>query len=231
MTAQKDRARVWGPAATLGWVVLVLIVSTTAEYVVFQTVFFETFVGTSTDDLDAATASLIVSFAITTTLTVTAVKLRRGASAQDYFALRAFPLKSVSGWLVLGAVVATLVTWIRLPEETVADARLLEQRALVPYAIGLILLAPLAEELLFRGFAISGFCGSRFSSAVAVPVSAVFWASAHSEESWVDYIALFVLGCVLGVLRVKSRSTLPPLSLHMVSNLGAFLFAVARSWF
>jgi hypothetical protein len=231
MTAQNDHSRTWGPAATLGWIVLILIVSTTAEYMVFQAVFYETFVGTPTDGLDAATASLIVSFTVTTTLTLTAVKLRRGASARDYFALRASPLPAVSGWLVVAVVVATLVAWIRLPEETAADAQLFEQRALVPYVVSLILLAPFSEELLFRGFAISGFCGPRFSSAVAVPVSGALWATAHSEEFWVDYVALFVLGCVLGVMRVKSRSILPPLLIHMMINLGAFLFVAARSWF
>jgi membrane protease YdiL (CAAX protease family) len=231
MTAQNDGARTWGPAATLGWMVFILIASSTAEYMAFRFVFYETFVGTPTDDLDAATASLIVSFAVTTVLTLTAVKLRRGASAQDYLALRACPVRTAWGWLVVATVVATLVAWVRLPEETAADARLLDQRALVPYVIVLVLLTPLSEELLFRGFTISGFCGSRFFSAAAVPVSGALWATAHSEESWVDYVALFVLGCVLGAMRVKSHSILPPLLAHMVSNLGAFLFVAARGSF
>jgi len=74
--------------------------------------------------------------------------------------------------------------------------------------------APLAEELMFRGLGYSLL--ERFGGAVAIAGSSAAWALAHGLIE--AFPVIFVLGIGLGLLRRASRSILPGMLLHGVFN-------------
>ncbi len=155
---------------------------------------------------------------ILTTFTLTAILLRRGAPIRQYLAIRKADWRAVFPGLVLGAAVGLVVGWMRLPPATEADVRTLDQDLFAAYFFLLAFVVPIMEEALFRGFAIAGFLTSRLGATLPVPLSAALWSFAHDAPSWTHYAGLFVFGCVLGALRIRSDSILPPLALHALLN-------------
>ena len=102
---------------------------------------------------------------------------------------------------------------------------------LVLLAIALIVAAPLMEEMLFRGFLLRGYAGSRFGVVGAVLLTSAAWAAMHVQYEFFYIAHIFVLGCVFGWLRWRSGSTTLTLMLHALVNLGALLqvaYIVAR---
>jgi membrane protease YdiL (CAAX protease family) len=78
------------------------------------------------------------------------------------------------------------------------------------------LLAPLFEELLFRG-AVLGWLAKRLPLSWAIVVSATLFALMHGFPIVMPYAFLF--GLIAGWLRVRSGSTLPGLLMHALNNL------------
>lgn len=79
-----------------------------------------------------------------------------------------------------------------------------------------VLLAPLGEELVFRGFLLPRLQAQK-GAAWAVGVSAVFFALLHSQYG--VYIPLIILyGVVLGWARVRSGGLKAPILLHLSIN-------------
>jgi len=76
-------------------------------------------------------------------------------------------------------------------------------------------LAPLAEELVFRGL-LYGWLDGRWGATVAWAVSSLLFAAAHAEPAHV--VLVLPLGLWFGFLRWRSGSLWPSLVAHIVNN-------------
>ena len=94
-----------------------------------------------------------------------------------------------------------------------------------PLTVGLLggmvmVMAPLFEEILFRGFFLTSL--TRYlPMGAAIALSALLFAIAHLNLA--DILPLTVLGFVLGAVYVRSRNLLSSMLLHSLWNSGSFL--------
>jgi membrane protease YdiL (CAAX protease family) len=87
----------------------------------------------------------------------------------------------------------------------------------------LAVLAPLVEELVFRGL-LYGWIAGRWGSLAGLIVSSVAFAAAHYEPAHV--VLVLPLGFFFGWLRRRTDSLLPSLFSHIVNNGFALVAAV-----
>jgi membrane protease YdiL (CAAX protease family) len=90
-------------------------------------------------------------------------------------------------------------------------------------ALLVVCVAPVVEELVFRGVLLSGLA-SRMRIGWAIVVSAVIFGLVHLPDfkfAWYPVPALILLGLVLAWLRVRTRSLWPSITLHATNNLVA----------
>ncbi len=92
--------------------------------------------------------------------------------------------------------------------------------------IALCIATPVFEELLFRGFLLRGWELSRLGPAGAVILSSLIWSVIHVQYGLYDLIFIFVLGLMLGFMRVKTNSIIPGIACHAFVNLVAMIEAV-----
>ena len=83
--------------------------------------------------------------------------------------------------------------------------------------------APLAEEVIFRGVLLPGLAASRLGTAGAAVLTAALWAAIHGQYDLFDMSAVFTLGLVFAAARLHTRSLWPPLLLHAAVNAVAML--------
>ena len=91
-----------------------------------------------------------------------------------------------------------------------------------PVWIGLfviVVVAPLSEELLFRGFIYGGLAQSIIGPLGAILTTSVIWAALHIQYTWLIIMQIFLYGVVFGVVRWKSGSLWPPIISHCLNNL------------
>ena len=84
------------------------------------------------------------------------------------------------------------------------------------------LLAPVAEELMFRGL-LFGWLAGRWGGGVAAGISSLVFAAAHLEPAHI--LLVLPLGLLFGWLRWRTGSLLPSMVAHIVNN----SFAVVAS--
>jgi hypothetical protein len=84
-------------------------------------------------------------------------------------------------------------------------------------AVLVVVGAPIAEELTFRGLLWAGLAKRRAADWVCVLVTAAAFALIHFEPKRV--LVLFTIGVVLGVVRLKSQSVGASMIAHGVNNL------------
>jgi len=140
--------------------------------------------------------------------------------------------------LVMGVVLAVLAMLLLsvLPEET--QRQMIEQSdLLMPETVGeaalllviAVLLAPLVEELYFRGIVLR-VLGARLPFAGAAAFTAVFFSLMHGHlftmpdvAGWVLSGVIFVLGMVLAWLTRWSGSLRPAIAMHAAYNFVLFM--------
>ncbi len=81
--------------------------------------------------------------------------------------------------------------------------------------LGSIIIAPICEELFFRGFVLPGLL-HEMSPVWAVLISAALFATAHVDPG--TFLPLFAIGIALGFVRLRSGSVWASISLHMLNN-------------
>jgi membrane protease YdiL (CAAX protease family) len=84
------------------------------------------------------------------------------------------------------------------------------------------LLPALCEELVMRGVLLPSLA-VRMASAPAVVLTAAVFALIHFDP--IRFLFTFVLGLVLGALRLRTRSLWPPVAVHLSVNALTFLIA------
>ncbi|MCK6505810.1 CPBP family intramembrane metalloprotease [Myxococcota bacterium] len=110
----------------------------------------------------------------------------------------------------------------RILEEVLAAPDSPVAMATVAYGV---LLAPVVEELVFRGFLLPPLA-RRLGPAAAVGITSLLFGLMHlSDPAAVPPLVAF--GLALGLLRLRSASLGPPVLLHLLNNAAAFGLALA----
>lgn len=236
MTPQSSEAkvrRVWGFWATIGLGLAVGLARIAAQVVVLVPIVMVTVIADSQGDAVSSAQSLgsfglllsvagLVSCAVGVSAILVLILARRGASIDDYLALR--PVRRLDLLLALAAGMVLVVLSDALGsalgrpmnEFMVVIAR--TYRSATLFTLALIVAAPLFEEICFRGFLYEGFERSWLGPVGAIVVTALVWASIHLQYDLFDMGVIFVSGLLLGVVRWRTRSLLPCLALHAAWN-------------
>jgi uncharacterized protein len=95
---------------------------------------------------------------------------------------------------------------------------------LLPALVAAILIvAPLSEEILFRGFLLPGWAASWLRPGGAIVLTAAIWASLHSQYDWITMLDIFAIGLLFGWIRQRSGSTVATIILHFAQNAKALV--------
>jgi membrane protease YdiL (CAAX protease family) len=152
------------------------------------------------------------------------VSRREGLRALGF---RAMPLRPALGWVIGGLAVvivgsiiySALVQTFHLPLQTNAD-ELAQQAHYMPLTvlallIGAVVVAPICEEIFFRGFLFSGLLHG-MALWPAVLLSSLLFGIAHGQVG--SFVPLVIIGMVLAVVRWYTGSIWPGFAIHMGNN-------------
>jgi membrane protease YdiL (CAAX protease family) len=155
---------------------------------------------------------------------------RGGPVVPAQFGLRRTPLRPAVGWVLGGYAVFFLLSAIwaalvnsherdQLPSNLGVHS---STAALVGVCVLVTVIAPIAEELLFRGYIFTALRTWRGPWVAGVLTGLVF-GGIHAVGTPVVFLApLALLGFLLCVLRWKTGSLLPCLAVHALNNAVAF---------
>jgi len=91
--------------------------------------------------------------------------------------------------------------------------------------IGMVLIAPIAEELLYRGLLLTKLITLNINKHVAIFIIAILFVLVHSfvfdntMASKIGIIQVFVDGTLFGYARLATKSILTPIVMHITGNL------------
>lgn len=233
-----DRAeRFWGPWATIGLTILVGILFTAIQTLVVVPFAVRQYVrspgidpGILADQLSSngllLALATIASCPFCIALTYLFARARSKAPAHDGLALRPVRVRTLVSWLALLAafILASdvLTTVIGLPIVSDFMLRAYATASFPPLLwLALIVAAPLFEEILFRGFLLTGLSGSRLGSVGAITISSFTWSIIHVQYDVYGITTIFVAGLLLGLARIRTGSLYVCIAMHAAMNLVA----------
>jgi hypothetical protein len=132
-----------------------------------------------------------------------------------------YPVYGVVGTLMLSVAVSQLGIEPQGVKQAMEIAS--DPAQFVLSLVLLAVLAPIVEELVFRGL-LYGWIEGRWGSIAAFIVSSVAFAAAHWEPAHV--VLVFPLGVLFGWIRRRSNSLMPSMVAHVINN-GFALVAAA----
>ncbi|MFZ0844850.1 MAG: type II CAAX endopeptidase family protein [Pseudolabrys sp.] len=97
--------------------------------------------------------------------------------------------------------------------------------------LAIVVLTPIGEETLFRGFLFRGWLQSPRDAWVVIVATSLLWALIHVQYDWYVTGQIFAFGLVLGWMRWASGSTVLTILLHALINFEGMLETlVAQKW-
>ena len=132
-----------------------------------------------------------------------------------------YPVLGAFGTLVLSVAVSQIGIEPQGMKQVIEVVR--EPHELILSLLLLSVLAPIVEELVFRGL-LYGWIAGRWGGTAGLVVSSLAFAAAHWEPAHI--ILVLPLGFLFGWLRRRTDSLLPSLFSHIVNNGFALLAAV-----
>ncbi|GAB4228771.1 MAG: CPBP family intramembrane metalloprotease [Calditrichia bacterium] len=87
--------------------------------------------------------------------------------------------------------------------------------------IGIVIVASIVEELLFRGLLLQSIA-NRLGIIQAIFISSILWSLLHGVINWT--LQIFIMGMLLGLLVYYLRSAFPAILLHSINNFMSLIF-------
>ncbi len=156
------------------------------------------------------------------------------STVSQYLSVQRTPLASVFSWAAISILFWCLLTGITslmvLPEEPFMLQVKNADVPLVLLFLVICMLAPLAEELIFRGLIFSGLAHSQVGTIGAAIISCLLFTAIHFQQySAIGLSIVLSIAIFLTLIRIKTKSLVPCIVAHSVVNsmtLGAlFLFS------
>ncbi len=220
----------WGIPATIAWLLFAFLVSIVIATGVFAAWQAERAnLRSFTYDGVVITIGTLASVPVQIAMLAFAARLRHWPPA-DYFALN-WPRRGELVFAVL-CIVALIVVFDVL---MVASGRELvplfqveayqsakEAGWLVWLMLAIVVIAPVGEEVAFRGFLYRGFARPG-REVIAIVVISLAWALLHIQYDWLGTAQIFAAGLMLGWFRWASGSTTLTIVMHILINAEAML--------
>lgn len=121
---------------------------------------------------------------------------------------------------LLVGVIGPLTALIPMPESIEKLMRVTVGQTGVFAFLLFVVIAPLMEELIFRGVMLDGLL-RRYRPVTAILVSSVIFGLAHLNP-W-QFVTAFVLGCFMGWVYLRSGSLAGCVLIHMSANFSGYL--------
>ena len=231
----QEAPRPWGIWATIGFAILISIVFVLLQSVVPVVMIVIKKLQDPSFDINKFASSLgsnglvlglgiILSGTITSGLVLLLAKIKKGITLKQYFKLNSIRLNDCLVWLyVMGLfiVVTDCISYL-VKGEIVPDVmhKQYETAVSLPlFLFAIIVVAPLFEELFFRGFLFEGIRRSKLGNIGAVLITSLFWAGIHLQYDLFLIIILFFTGIMLGIARLKTNSLYTTILLHSAMNI------------
>ncbi len=155
-------------------------------------------------------------------------KLRKGITTKEYLGVNPVARKTILKWIIVLIILLGLsdVLTLLLGRNICPDfmLKVYETAGFLPVLwLAVVVVAPLTEELFFRGFLFEGIRNSRLGPIAAVFITSLIWSMGHSQYDAYGILTIFLFGIFLGVIRIKSNSILLPILMHSAASLIAML--------
>jgi membrane protease YdiL (CAAX protease family) len=157
-------------------------------------------------------------------LTVLFAKGRKGITVKEYLCLHKTGWREVCKWSLVVLVfvgcfdILTFLVNRPIVPKFMVSAYTTAYFVLLLWA-AFIIVAPLSEEVFFRGFLFKGIEYSRLGRAGAIIITSLVWSLMHIQYDVYGIISLFVGGVLLAFARLRSNSIYPPIAMHILQNL------------
>jgi CAAX protease family protein len=224
----------WGFWGSLGWGLFAMATGLFATVIFFG---IWTLISglANPDDASFSEAASVVSLTMPLVVLVIAVMIRK-LSLRDYFALNRFTRRD----LVLGIICITALVvifgsmaWLlgidAGSKQVEATYRAAKAAGVLPLLwLSVVVVAPLTEELMFRGFLHRGWAPSWLGVYGTIALTSALWAALHQQYNLFGILVIFTMGLILGWMRQRSGSTTLPILLHGFNNLMAVTFVTVQ---
>lgn len=229
----------WGYVPTLGFALMAFIAGTIVAVVALVAMTpgalqpgFD--IGGLMKDARAIAVTTIATN-ITVVGLIVALSYKTGWQAADYLALTWPPRREVAVALASLAVALPLLDGLAyvagqpiVPDfQTDLYRSAQSTGAMLLLWIAIVVAAPVAEEIVFRGFIFRGWVRSSRAAIPAILALTALFAVIHVQYNWFGIFQVFCLGLLLAWIRWRSGSTLMPMALHVIANLYAMIQTVA----
>jgi membrane protease YdiL (CAAX protease family) len=229
--------RGWRPLASIVWLLLLAVIMLVGQavgiiiYVLRDNIALpsasEDFAAMGSDG-GVIAAAFLVSTPIVLASLLLIIRTAR-VPVSDYLGLKLFSLRDGlvgAVAVVLFIVISGILTSIysaQTPGFMLHTYATADAAGMLPYLLfAFIILAPLQEELLIRGFIFHSFVPA-FGPVITVLGTSLLWALLHPQYNFFFLIQIFGLGIILGWLRLRSGTTTLPFALHAAVNATALL--------
>jgi uncharacterized protein len=200
-------------------------------------------VGSGTSSLDSppqgvTLGATVVQDGLLVAAALLAVRAYEGGIRPAWLGLKRTPL-----WPAVGACAVMMVTWwifqlvvvliFGQPEkQELVDELKTENSVLVLVTFGVLVcvLAPIAEEIFFRGFMFRVFAARMGVAAGALLSGAIFGLAHLAGSPLITGVVLFALGVGFALLRWWTGSLLPSMALHAANNSLSFSVTLDLKW-
>lgn len=157
-----------------------------------------------------------------------AVALRRGPKFRDYLGVNLPSWRDARPWVFTFLVMLVALDGASLllgkPQTPEVMVKVYRSASSLPLLwLGIVVAAPLSEELFFRGFLFRGWERSRLGGVGTILLTSVCWAAGHLQYDIYGISQVLVTGLVLGLARWRTGSVLLTMLLHAMMNLLATL--------
>lgn len=236
----------WGPWATAGFTALIAAVYIAAQTALAIPYFIVKVAVSPNTDINAAAAALksdgfflglaeVIAGSVALGVTLLIAWVRRGPRLREYLAVRSTARLTILRSLLCAAALAALLDGLAYLLGYPAVPHWVEDvyrtAVFLPLLVfALVAVAPVVEEVVFRGFLFEGLRHSRLGDAGTIVVASLVWASLHLQYEWFYIGQVFVVGLLLGAARSLTSSLVPPVAMHALYNGIGTLEAALQSW-
>lgn len=196
--------------------------------------------GSDSGFMDTLAGTLLTNFITALTVTVAVIFVLRYVNFKAEFFPKKNKIKTISSGLIWGifALVASWsVNWISMvvynhfamdvkPQQATMMLGGLSPALMVPAIISVAIVAPIFEEIVFRGL-LQRTIGHYSTPLLSVLFSSILFAASHFDFYQIP--GLLVLGLIFGVSYQRTKSLTTPIIAHMLNNavfLGSYFLLI-----